>query len=80
MKIEKYKIKAVNKYNEIYDFDFNSEKFSSELGNNEIQNYDKVYKIFSKLKKELNNYKSISLIKIIVTTDEYAIDFENLER
>jgi len=80
MKIEKYKIKAVNKYNEIYDFDFNSEKFSSELGNNEIQNYDKVYKIFSKLKKELNNYKSISLIKTIVTTDEYAIDFENLER
>ena len=80
MSREYYKIKAVDQYNDIEDFDFLNEKFNSRSENNETQNYEEACKIFSKQKNELNNYKSISLIKIIVTTDESTIDFENLER
>jgi len=82
MKKQFYKIKVVDRYNDIVDFDFLNEKFNHPSENNEIQNYEEACKIFSKQKNELSNfhYKSISLIKIIVTTDEYTIDFENLER
>jgi hypothetical protein len=82
MSREYYKIKAVDQYNDIEDFDFLNESFNSRFENNETQNYDEACKIFYKQKNELSNfhYKSISLIKIIVTTDEYIIDFENLEQ
>jgi hypothetical protein len=82
MSREYYKIKAVDQYNDIEDFDFLNEKFNNRSENNEIQDYSEAYKNFYEQKKELNdcNYKSISLIKIIVTTDEYTLNFENLER